>query len=476
MASATGWRPSRLQPDTMRSLASKLTLAFLVVGLSGALLVAVFVGRLTRRQFDEFVIDRFETDILNNVADYYSTHDSWDGVEDLLPWRRGPGGQGPFGNNDPLVALADAHGRILFSNAGRYRLGEAASDIGQGNPGVLPVEVDGEVVGYLWFGERRGMDNSRGSPEARFLAGVDRAIIWSAGGAAVLALLLAGILAGTISRPVRELTEATQVLATGELGHQVPVRTDDEIGQLATSFNRMSADLAHANQLRRQMTADIAHDLRTPLSVILGYSEALADGKLPGTAETYDAMHRQAQHLSRLIEDLRTLSLADAGQLSLVRRPVEPRSLLEHTALANLPAAEARGIILTVEGEDTPPILIDPDRLLQVLGNVVGNALRHTPDGGRIELSSVRAGDRVLLRIRDSGPGIPVDDLPHIFDRFYRGDAARQPADGASGLGLAIARSLVEAHGGQITAENVSGGAQFTIALPMSPPNESTHS
>ncbi|HMT22634.1 MAG TPA: HAMP domain-containing protein, partial [Promineifilum sp.] len=166
----------------------------------------------------------------------------------------------------------------------------------------------------------------RETPEGRFLAGLDRAILLSAGAAAALALVLGAILAGTISRPVRELTAATRVLADGDLGHQVPVRTKDEIGELARSFNQMSADLAHANQLRRQMTADIAHDLRTPLSVILGYSEALADGKLSGAPETYEAMYIQAQQLNRLIEDLRTLSLADAGQISLMRRPVEPRA------------------------------------------------------------------------------------------------------------------------------------------------------
>jgi signal transduction histidine kinase len=270
------------------------------------------------------------------------------------------------------------------------------------------------------------------------------------------------------------LTAATQVLAGGDLGHQVPVRTSDEIGELAKSFNRMSADLAHSNQLRRQMTADIAHDLRTPLSVITGYSEALADGKLPGTPETFAAMHIQAQHLNRLIEDLRTLSLADAGQLSLMRRPIEPRGLLEHTALAYLPVAESRGVALSVEGDDLPPILVDPDRLLQVLGNLVNNALRHTGDGGRIDLSAARSNGQVLLRVRDTGPGIPDEDLPHIFDRFYRGDKART-SNGASGLGLAIARSLVEAHGGRIIAENVpGGGAQFTVSLPLSTTSDPT--
>ena len=365
----------------------------------------------------------------------------------------------------PPITLTDTDGLVIFSTIPGDTIGQRSAN---GNDDDrLPVEVDGDVVGYLRFASRGGARDVRGSPEASFLTAVDRAVRWSAAGAAVLALLLGIILAGTISRPVRELTEATKVLAGGDLGHQVPVRTSDEIGELAHSFNQMSADLAHSNQLRRQMTADIAHDLRTPLSVILGYSEALADGKLPGGPETYEAIHRQAQHLNRLIEDLRTLSLADAGQLSLVRRPVEPRGLLEHTALAYLPAAEARQIALLVEAADVPPILVDPDRILQVLGNLVSNALRHTPDGGSISLSAAQRGDQVLLRVRDTGSGIPAEELPQIFDRFYRGDMART-SDGSSGLGLAIARSLIGAHGGSISAGNVAGGAQFTIALPMS--------
>jgi signal transduction histidine kinase len=451
----------------MRSLSLKLTLAFLVVGLAGAVLVAAFVGRLTRQEFDQFVVDRYQYEILTEATDYYASHGSWEGFQSTLRRRRGPGGS-VSSRGMPPIALQNADGQVVFSNIPDYATGEA---VGYGDDeGALPVEVNGSVVGYIRFIEGARQGDARESPEANFLAGVDRAILWSAGAAAVLALLLGAILAGTISRPVQELTAATRVLAGGELGHQVPVRTKDEIGELAQSFNQMSADLAHANQLRRQMTADIAHDLRTPLSVILGYSEALADGKLPGAPETYEAMHIQAQHLNRLIEDLRTLSLADAGQISLVRRPVEPRGLLEHTVLAYLPAAESRDISLSVvENEDVQPVSVDPDRLLQVLGNLVGNALRHTPNGGRVVLSAARANGEVLLQVRDSGPGIPVEDLPHIFDRFYRGDKARQ-SDGASGLGLAIARSLVEAHGGRITAENaLGGGALFTIALPFSP-------
>ena len=446
----------------MRSLSLKLTLAFLVVGLSGAILVAAFVGRLTRQEFDQFVVDRYQYEILSDATEYYSVHGNWEGVQSAFRRRRGPGGGDSI---LPPISLLDSEGQVVFSNTPAYKVGDrgitAANGVGQ-----VAVEIDGTVVGTIWFADRSGPGDFRETPEANFLAGLDRAILWSAGAAAVLALILGAILASTISRPVQELTAATKVLAGGDLGLQVPVRTQDEIGELAQSFNKMSADLAHSNQLRRQMTADIAHDLRTPLSVILGYSEALADGKLPGTPETYDAMHRQAQHLNRLIEDLRTLSLADAGQLSLVRRPVEPRGLLEHTALAYLPAAEARGVRLTLESIDAPPIMVDPDRILQVLGNVVSNAIRHTPEGGNVVLSAVRDGRYAVLRVRDSGPGIPAEDLPHIFDRFYRGDKMRSP-DGASGLGLAIARSLVEAHEGRIAVENAPGGALFAIFLPL---------
>jgi signal transduction histidine kinase len=448
----------------MRSLTLKLALAFLAVGLAGVVLVAVIVRRQTLLEFDRFIVDQYQAEILARAGDYYAQYGTWSGVETALRGRRGQGG--PGGRARPLV-LTDAGGQFVatttdegYPNATDYDKGAAGSD-------PVPIDVDGTVVGYIQFLDMGETQDLRQTAEAAFLDRISRAILISAIGAGLLALVLGVALASTISRPVRELTDGTKALAAGDLGHQVPVRTADEIGQLAQSFNRMSADLAHSNQLRKQMTADIAHDLRTPLSVILGYSEALQDDKLPGTPEVYGAMHRQAQHLNRLIEDLRTLSLADAGQLSLQRRTVRPGDLLEHAAIAYLPQAEERGVQLSVVAGAAPPIAVDPDRLGQVIGNLVGNALRHTPDGGHIQLAAAVAGPRVVLSVTDDGPGIPTADLPHIFERFYRGDKARVD-DGASGLGLAIARSLVEAHGGQIAAENVAtGGARFTIALPL---------
>jgi signal transduction histidine kinase len=283
-----------------------------------------------------------------------------------------------------------------------------------------------------------------------------------------LALLLGVVLARTLTQPVRELTAATQSIAKGALGQQVRVRSRDELGTLAMSFNQMSTDLAHASVLRRQMTADIAHDLRTPLSVILGYTEALREGKLPAEQDIFDTLHTEAQHLQHLIDDLRTLSLADAGELPLMRQFIPPHALLERTAAAYKAQAQAHNIMLEVQsGADVPDLDVDPERMAQVLGNLVGNALRYTPPNGKITLGARLIGQTVILQIRDTGSGIAAADLPHVFERFYRADPARQQS-GASGLGLAIAKGIVEAHGGVISVESMLGqGTTFTITLPI---------
>ena len=230
----------------------------------------------------------------------------------------------------------------------------------------------------------------------------------------------------------------------------------------------MSTDLEQAARLRRQMTADIAHDLRSPLSVLSGYAEALSDGKLPGTPEVYTILHQETRQLSRLVEDLRLLSLADAGELQLILQPCDPRALLERAAARHAVAASGSGVSLRLEdGSPLPSVRLDSERMAQVLDNLVLNALRYTPPGGEIVLSARQAGDFVELLVRDSGSGIAPAELPHVFDRFYRGDKARQQ-NGESGLGLAIAKSIVEAHGGTIRVESAPGqGSLFTLTLPL---------
>jgi signal transduction histidine kinase len=228
----------------------------------------------------------------------------------------------------------------------------------------------------------------------------------------------------------------------------------------------MSFDLEQATKARQQMTADIAHDLRSPLSVITGYAEALSDNKLPGTTETYNILLQETRHLDRLVDDLRLLSLADTGELPLTLQPIQPRTLLERVIARYSVAGSQRQISLQIEATDDLPLVnVDVERMSQVLDNLILNAFRYTPEGGCVVLGAVSIGETVQITVKDNGKGIAKEDLPHIFDRFYRGDKSR-PHNGESGLGLAIAKSIVEAHGGKISVESTPGqGAQFTISL-----------
>ena len=281
----------------------------------------------------------------------------------------------------------------------------------------------------------------------------------------MLALLLSIILARTLTKPVRELTGAIRAMARGKLGVAVLVRSRDEIGELTTAFNQMSADLARSNQLRKQMTADIAHDLRTPLTVIGGYIESLRDGVLEANPERFDVMHQVVQHLQHLVEDLRILSLADAGELKLNRQRLAPEILLEQTASAFQPQAAQKQIALQMQCEPgLPEISVDEIRIAQVLGNLMSNALRYTAEGGLIILSARRHANEISLTVADNGEGIAPEALPHIFERFYRADESRQ-SETESGLGLAITKSLVEAHGGTIAAQSAGAGKGSTFSV-----------
>jgi two-component system sensor histidine kinase BaeS len=362
--------------------------------------------------------------------------------------------------------IVDENGLLVMRDPDQPQRRVPERDLRDGTP----IEVNGEVVGYLVRIPFQPFRAKNPSPEEIFLARVTTGIWLSFGVAAIVALLVGFLLARTITNPIKELTAATTAVAGGELGRQVDARSKDEIGELADSFNKMSTDLSAASQQRRQMTADIAHELRTPLSIILGYTESLRDGVLPPDTETFDILHDEAEHLSRLVQDLRTLSLADAGKLALHWQTLPPNELLQTVMAKYRHQAEQQGITLSVQSnKDLPEIEVDPGRMEQVLGNLVTNALRFTPVEGEVRLTAVQPEpDYINLIVQDNGEGIPANVLPKIFDRFYKADESRQAYEGESGLGLAIARSIVRMHNGTIKAESrVNEGTAFIITLPI---------
>ena len=279
---------------------------------------------------------------------------------------------------------------------------------------------------------------------------------------------LAVLMSGRISAPLAGLTQAARQVAAGRWDVQVPSSSIKEVDALARAFNQMAADLQHADHLRRNMTADIAHELRTPLTIIKGKLEGILDGVYPSTADHIVPVLEEATLLERLIDDLRLLSLAEAGQLPLYRDEVPVKDLLEDVRGTFATEAAQHQVTLSVEAPpDVGALAVDPQRMQQVLGNLVANSLRYTPPGGRIDLTARAHGDVVSIAIADSGSGIAPDDVPHIFDRFWRGDKARARNGNSAGLGLAIARQLVEAHGGGIAATSKLGyGTTITVELP----------
>jgi two-component system sensor histidine kinase BaeS len=446
-----------------RSITTKIVLAFLFVNLIVIGLAALFLWTTTSSQFSKYLFNQQQTQFISAVTEYYQTNGDWSGVETVMGSQIMPPAQIQPGVAPPKpqpFALVDQN-RVVIIPGGEYQVGQRIQK------GVLEkgigIEVNNQVVGTVIVS---GQLPIRSTIDNKYLSSVTQSLVIAALGGTVIAFVLGLFIARNLTNPLRNLTTATRAMARGELEQQVPVGSQDELGELAISFNQMSADLARANQSHRQMTADIAHDLRSPLTVIGGYAESMRDGVLKPTPERFEAIHTEVQHLQRLVEDLRTLSKADSKELGLNREPVSPSAFLERMAQAYRPLALKQEITLKTElSNDLPNLHADPDRLAQVFGNLITNSLRHTPQAGEIILFARAEEKHIVLGVIDSGSGINPDLLPTIFERFRRGDASRQ--DGGSGLGLAIAKAIIELHGGSISAKNnVSKGTTITIRFP----------
>ena len=412
--------------------------------------------------------------IIEQLQNLYITNGSWQGAETFFHSPMQGRGWGNQGTGQMMGAMMRQH-LILTDEDGRI-----IADSNDSNPSgkvdvqdlrtATPIEIENATIGYLIAVD--GMTFS--TEDESFLVGRLTSAALTAGViAGVISLLLALFLAYRLLRPVQALSQAAQQLGSGNLSQRAPVLGNDELAELSRTFNLMASSLEDAEQSRKAMTADIAHELRTPLAVQRANLEAMQDGVFSLTTENLESILEQNLLLTRLVEDLNTLALVDSGKLELQRSWTSFPELVKRVMDRYQSQALSAGIQLALQVDPTqdeiPLLSIDPLRIEQIIGNLLSNAFRYTPDNGRIELKITSSKVSVQLTVHDSGEGIPPEALPLIFERFYRADRSRSRALGGSGLGLAIARKLAEAHGGELNAGNhPAGGAVFTLILAKS--------
>ncbi len=303
-----------------------------------------------------------------------------------------------------------------------------------------------------------------------FRAAVTEALLFSAVTGLASAILVSLFVSRRVVTPIRQMMQASHHIAAGHYHERVQVVSGDELGQLAGSFNQMAFSLEQTETMRRELIANVTHELRTPLATIKGYMEGLLDGVLPAEPGTYQQVYREADRLQRLVNDLQELSRVEAGAFKLNRKAVVMADLIRQVAGRLRPQFEEKGVGLELNlPERVPPVMADEDRVQQILLNLVGNALQYTPAGGAVNITAETGAAEIRVLIQDNGAGIPAEHLPHLFTRFYRVDKSRSRAGGGSGIGLTIARHLVEAHGGRIWAgsEGVNRGSTFGFSLPL---------
>lgn len=413
--------------------------------------------------------------LVSELEDHYRQYGAWDGADYLFDPGRGMGpgrvgmDMGPRKSsemNDLMsqhLRLVDTDGTLIMDNHNNKHGSQVSEDE---LAYAIPLEVDEQEIGYLLPEARMVFTQAN---ESQLLTQLNRAAFWSALIAGGVSFVLALLLSYSLLRPVRDLTLASARLAKGNFNQRVNVRGGGELTELGKTFNFMASSLQDAEARREALTADIAHELRTPLAVQRAHIEALQDGIYELTPEALIPIDEQNQALTHLVEDLRTLALADAGQLSLEFVQVDFPVLVRRVVALFDPQAAAQEIQLILSPMDEPLFLeLDPQRIEQALNNLLSNALRYTPLGGKIIVSLELLPAQASLSVRDTGPGIPEDALPHMFERFYKADSSRSRDESGTGLGLSISQKIAQAHGGEIRVGNhPEGGAIFTLYLPL---------
>jgi signal transduction histidine kinase len=463
-----------------RLLAAFATVIVVIIGT-----VFFFTYRTTRGEINR-IEDRLQTAqdtrVETELIRYYQFAGTWDGVQPQVVQLGKLYNSRIIMTDNAGMVLADSDGKLigtkyitkesgraLGTTIGRFN---SALGIGQNSVATDPTSTPVTATfatGVLYITHGDSADINRASLQITYNT-IGRFFLWGALLAVAIALILTFFLSRRILAPVKALTNATREFGKGNFSHRVDSKDEGEMGELARSFNAMADDLERNERLRRNMTADIAHELRTPLSNLRGYLEAASDGLVKMDDAAVHSLGEEASSLSRLVDDLQELSLADAGELKLIIQPEDISHLITETVTVLQAKASVKNINISTDlPSKLPEANVDSHRIKQVLYNLLDNAVAHTGPEGRITVTARQEEDCLYISVADTGEGIPAEDLPLIFERFYRVDKSRTRATGGTGLGLTIAKRLVEAHGGRIDVRSRSGqGTTFTFSLPIS--------
>jgi two-component system sensor histidine kinase BaeS len=447
-----------------RSFAVRLAAAFAGVGIAAAAVTAIFVNLLFASRFTSYLESQqhqTQRELVASLTVSYRRSGGWD-LADLRSLEN--------------LALTGGGSMRLLDAAGRSVWNPSAGPAGRiasihrammGNPSLgprtrLPIVIDGSLVGTAVV---RQPTLGILPQDVAFRSSVNRTLLLGGFVAAIVAVALGFVLARRATAPARELTRAARALASGDRAERVDFHAKDELGDMAMAFNAMADTIEREDELRRSFGAEVAHELRTPLAILQTQVEGMQDGVVAGDEAALESLHEETLRLSRLVADLETLASADAAGFSLRKQEVSLRTLLEDAATEfHGPFSEEGVGLVTSLGDGNAHVDVDPTRIRQVVSNLLSNALKFTPSGGEVRLSSHTRANEAVIRVSDTGLGIPPAEIPHVFDRFFRGSGVRA---GGSGIGLAVARELVLAHDGSIEVESTVGvGTTFMIRLP----------
>jgi signal transduction histidine kinase len=440
-----------------RSLRLKILISMIAITVLGIVITAMIASRSISggfRAYSQLRFGRRGAPFVQILAGQYLQNDNWNDVQPLI--------QSLGQAMNERVLLVNSNGQVVGDSDSTMVGKNMADNTPMANS--FPIVVNRSIIGRLIIDPF----SVSSAQDTQFLASINHSVFLGTLVVVIIAVIVTIILSRTIIHPVEQLTSAAIQLEKGNLDTRVNVRSSDEVGKLAQAFNNMAETLSKLEELRRNMVSDIAHELRTPLSNIRGYLEAVKDGLVHPDKSLIENLYEETMILNRLVNDLQDLAQADAGYLRLEQQIQAVKPLIEAAVELSRPAMDAHKIELSLEIEPSlPPVYVDEQRITQVLRNLLNNAINYTPDHGKITISAIARENVVQFAVTDTGPGIAPDQLPLIFERFYRADPSRARSTGGSGLGLAIVKKLIDLHGGQVWAESQPGlGAKFFFTLP----------